>query len=423
MFLSILRQFVVLILGLAVFLNAYADDSFFDDDIVFDESEGELDEWSDDSDIFGEETSIEEKRLSWLDLGVTQKWGFNPASDYSTTKERTEITLGTSGSVSDSGYGEVELKATKFWPSDSNYSTEKSDLEVEKAFLQFSFDDWSTKIGKYTIGWGELEGGALDVVNPSGGLTDPSMIPQWFMSATRYFDTSDLSFFYNSNPEISKSKLLVLKNDTYDEFGVRYGMSSEGSDMAFYLGELIPNDALINLTDGLVYATPYQLIGFGMNKAFNEYLLKFDIAYKNNIQQNQTGKFIKVDRLDWDLAFDIQNDDRQWLISINSQYLLDFADDYLTPTALGGAVNAKRNNMNYMASVSDKFGDSDWTWGLSNVIASNNDLSLSSATLDWDINDQWQASFSGTYIDAKDNRAFAVLDDYQRVNLEIKYQY
>ena len=423
MFLSILRQFVVLILGLAVFLNANADDSFFDDDIVFDESDGELDEWSDDSDIFGEETSIKEKRLSWLDLGVTQKWGFNPASDYSTTKERTEITLGTSGSVSDSGYGEVELKATKFWPSDSNYSTEKSDLEVEKAFLQFSFDDWSTKIGKYTIGWGELEGGALDVVNPSGGLTNPSMIPQWFMSATRYFDTSDLSFFYNSNPEISKSKLLVLKNDTYDEFGVRYGLSSEGSDMAFYLGELIPNDALINLTDGLVYATPYQLIGFGMNKAFNEYLLKFDIAYKNNIQQNQSGKFIKVDRLDWDLAFDIQNDDRQWLISINSQYLLDFADDYLTPTALGGAVKAKRNNMNYMASVSDKFGDSDWTWGLSNVIASNNDLSLSSATLDWDINDQWQASFSGTYIDAKDNRAFAVLDDYQRVNLEIKYQY
>jgi hypothetical protein len=423
MFFSILRQFVVLILGLAVFLNAYADDSFFDDDIVFDESDGELDEWSDNSDIFGEENTIEEKGLSWLDLGVTQKWGFNPASDYSTLEERTEITLGTSGSVSDSGYGEVELEATKYWPSDSNYSTEKTDLEVEKAFLQFSFDDWSTKIGKYTIGWGELEGGALDVVNPSGGLTDPSMIPQWFMSATRYFDTSDLSFFYNSNPEISKSKLLVLKNDTYDEFGVRYGMSSEGSDMAFYLGELVPNDALINLTDGLVYAMPYQLIGFGMNKAFNEYLLKFDIAYKNNIQQNQTGKFIKVDRLDWDLAFDIQNDDRQWLISINSQYLLDFADDYLTPTAVGGAVKAKRNNMNYMASVSDKFGDSDWTWGLSNVIASNNDLSLSSATLDWDINDQWQASFSGTYIDAKDNRAFAVLDDYQRLNLEIKYQY
>ena len=423
MFNSFLRQFIFVILGFVFLLNVNADDSFFDDDTVFDESEGEFDEWSDDSDVFGEDADIEKKRLSWLDLGVTQKWGFNPASDYSTTKERTEVTLGTSGSVSDYGYGEVELKAIQYWPSDSNHSTKKNDLEVEKAFLQFSFEDWSTKIGKYTIGWGELEGGALDVVNPSGGLTDPSMLPQWFLSATRYFDNRDLSFFYNANPKISKSKLLVLKNDTYDEFGMRYGISSEGSDMAFYLGQLVPNDALINLTDGLVYATPYQLMGFGVNKAFNDYLLKFDIAYKNNIQQNRTGQFVKLDRIDWDLAFDIQNDDRQWLISINSQYLLDFADDYLTPSILGDGVSSKRNNMSYVASVSDKFGGSDWKWGLSNAISSNNDLNLSSVTLDWDINDLWQASFSGTYIDAKDNRAFAALDDYQRVNLEIKYQY
>ena len=95
-------------------------------------------------------------------------------------------------------------------------------------------------------------------------------------------------------------------------------MSSEGSDMALYLGQLVPNDALTNLTDGLVYATPYQLIGFGMNKAFDDFLLKFDIALKNNVQHNRTGQFIKVDRVDWDLAFDIQNDDRQWLSRVFS---------------------------------------------------------------------------------------------------------
>ena len=132
---SVLRQFIFVIFGFAFITSVAADDSFFDDD-VFDDSEVEFDEWSDDSDIFGEENTIDEKGLSWLDLGVTQKWGFNPASDYSTTKERTELIIGTSGSVSDSGYGEVEIKATKYWPSDSNYSTEKNDLEVEKAFLQ-----------------------------------------------------------------------------------------------------------------------------------------------------------------------------------------------------------------------------------------------------------------------------------------------
>ena len=399
--------------------SANADDSFFDDNVAFDDTE---EEWSDDSDIFGDESIDDEKSLAWLNLGVSQKWGFNPASSYSTTKERTELTLGTSGSVSNSGYGEVELKATKYWPSDSYYSTETSDIEFEKAFLQFSFNDWSSKIGRYTIGWGELEGGALDVVNPSGGLTDPKMISQWFLSATRYFDNSDLSIFYNTNPSITKSALITLKNDSYDEFGMRYGVSGEGSDIAFYAAQLVPNDALTNLSDGLVYATPYQLLGFGMNKAFDDYLLKFDIAYKHNLQHNRLGQFIKTDRIDWDLAFDIQKNDRTILLSINSQYLLDFYDDYLTPT-LVSSVSAKKNNMTYMSRINDKFGDSNWSWNASHSILSNNDLSLTTAGIDWDINDNWKASLGGVYADAKPNRALSILDEYQRLSLEVNFQY
>ena len=44
MFNSFLRQFIFVICGFAFLLNVNADDSFFDDDIVFDESEGEFDE-------------------------------------------------------------------------------------------------------------------------------------------------------------------------------------------------------------------------------------------------------------------------------------------------------------------------------------------------------------------------------------------
>ena len=115
--------FIYLMFGLVFNSVVYADDSFFDDEVVFEDSTQELDEWSDDSDIFGDESIDDEKSLAWLNLGVSQKWGFNPASSYSTTKERTELTLGTSGSVSESGYSEVELNATKYWPSDSYHST------------------------------------------------------------------------------------------------------------------------------------------------------------------------------------------------------------------------------------------------------------------------------------------------------------
>ena len=415
------KLIICVFFGISLSPLVSADDLLFEDEVLFEESSQEFDEWSDDSDLFGDEIK-NARPFAWLNIGVAQKWGFNPASDWSTTKERTELILGTTGSVSDAGYGELELKTTKYWPSDSYHSTKSSDIEIERAFLQFSFDKWSTKLGRYTIGWGELEGGALDVINPSGGLTDPSITSQWLMSATRYGDKSDISVFYNPNPKITNSTLLSLKDERHREFGLRYGINTEGSDMAFYAGQLIPNDALKNLTDDLAYASPYELLGFGMNKVFDDYLLKFDIAYKRNLRQNRLGQFIKADRVDWDLAFDIQNDDRQYLISINSQYWLDFFNDYLTPTLLG-SVSSEKNSMTYMANISDKFGDSDWSWNLSNIIAANNDLSLITAGLEWDISDNLNAKLNATRANAKLDRAFSLLDDYQRVNLEVKFQY
>lgn len=398
-----------------------AEDLLFEDEVLFEESSQEFNQWSDDSDLFGDEIK-NARPFAWLNIGVTQKWGFNSESDWGTTKERTELILGTTGPVSDAGYGELEIKSTKYWPSDSYHSTKSSDIEIERAFLQFSFDKWSTKLGRYTIGWGELEGGALDVINPSGGLTDPSITSQWLMNATRYGDKSDISVFYNPNPKITNSTLLPLKDERHREFGLRYGLNIEGSDMAFYAAQLIPNDALKNLTDDLAYASPYELLGFGMNKVFDDYLLKFDIAYKRNLRHNRSGQFIKADRVDWDLGFDIQKGDRQYLISINSQYWLDFFNDYLTPT-LVDSVSTERNSMTYMANISDKFGDSDWSWNLSNIIAANNDLSLITAGLEWDISDNLNVKLNATMANAKLDRAFSLLDDYQRVNLEVKFQY
>jgi len=415
------KLIICVFFGISLSPLVSADELLFEDEVLFEESSQEFDEWSDDSDLFGDEIK-NARPFAWLNIGVAQKWGFNPASDWSTTKERTELILGTTGSVSDAGYGELELKTTKYWPSDSYHSTKSSDIEIERAFLQFSFDKWSTKLGRYTIGWGELEGGALDVINPSGGLTDPAITSQWLMSATRYGDKNDISVFYNPNPKITNSTLLSLKDERHREFGLRYGLNTEGSDMAFYAAQLIPNDALKNLTDDLAYASPYELLGFGMNKVFDDYLLKFDIAYKRNLRHNRSGQFIKADRVDWDLAFDIQKGDRQYLISINSQYWLDFFNDYLTPT-LVDSVSTERNSMTYMANISDKFGDSDWSWNLSNIIAANNDLSLITAGLEWDISDSLNVKLNATMANAKLDRAFSLLDDYQRVNLEVKFQY
>ena len=92
---------VYLIFGMIFSQFVLAEDSFFDDEVLFEDSDQQLVEWSDESDLFSDEVIEDERPFSWLNLGITQKWGFNPASDWNTTKERTELTVGTSGSVSE----------------------------------------------------------------------------------------------------------------------------------------------------------------------------------------------------------------------------------------------------------------------------------------------------------------------------------
>ena len=44
-----------LIVGLLLNSAVYSEDSFFDDEVIFEDSDEGFDEWSDDSDIFGED--------------------------------------------------------------------------------------------------------------------------------------------------------------------------------------------------------------------------------------------------------------------------------------------------------------------------------------------------------------------------------
>ena len=56
----------------------------------------------------------------------------------------------------------------------------------------------------------EVEGGALDVINPSGSLFEFSQSTQWLFSATKYWDDCDLSIFYNPKSTIATSSGVAL---------------------------------------------------------------------------------------------------------------------------------------------------------------------------------------------------------------------
>jgi hypothetical protein len=184
----------------------------------------------------------------------------------------------------------------------------------------------------------------------------------------------------------------------------------------------VPNSALKDIANGDSKAHPYQLLGYSANQAVEGYLIKYDIAYKNNLKHNRSGSLVSVDRIDWGIALDRQKEDRQWLFTINSKHLVDYYSDFLTPT-LTQNVSTRRHNLSYSLSVNDTFDNSDYKWNILASSTSNGDMKLLSTGIDWDISDQWSSSINGTKIIASSDREFSILDGYERVGIELNYHY
>jgi len=413
--------FIFLICCFFISTTSIASDSLFKDELSFDSTEEELVSFSDSDDIF-EIGENNDKGSSGLGVKLSNKWSINPKDKWNTTKKRSELTLDVKGLLPESGYGELQITTKRYWPNDSQQSEEISNIEVDRAFVQFSSDNWSIKAGKYTIGWGEIEGGPIDVINPIEGVTEPSVESQWLINTTRYWDNSKLSFYYNHNPDITKINNITLNDDSSSEFGLRLDYKDNLGDNSVYLARLVPNSALKDIANGNSYAQPYQLLGYSANQSVGGYLIKYDFAYKSNLKHNRPSSLVNIDRIDWGIALDRQKEDRTWSFTLNSNYLLDYYSDFLTP-GLTQDVSTSRHNLSYSIGVNDTFENNGYKWNILASSVSNGDIKLISTGIDWDIDDNWSSLIKGTRVTASSDRAFSVLDNYERVAIELNYHF
>ena len=67
------KLIICVFLGVSLSSFVSADDLLFEDEVLFEEPSQEFDEWSDDSDLFGDEIK-NARPFAWLNIGVAQKW-------------------------------------------------------------------------------------------------------------------------------------------------------------------------------------------------------------------------------------------------------------------------------------------------------------------------------------------------------------
>jgi hypothetical protein len=368
-----------------------------------------------------------------LQLSVEHTLVVNPKASYQRTNHATDVRVSTEAPVGLLGYAQLEVKAIQYWQGDLNKPAmgDFSLLEVEQLVLQYSLAETSIKLGRYILSWGEVEGaGVLDVINPAPDLTSgaTAFTPQWLLSGHYYMPSAQVSAFMGLDPSVAAQPNVVLSTNVAKEWGVKYGHTGAGSDWAVYAAQMVPNSAVLDLasakaiTTGTASAKAYQLIGYSWNKAINDDLFKFDVAYKQGLENNlgYTG-LISANRLDAAVGLELNDGDQQWNATLTAQHWLNYKPTYLTPGL--PPVVSNQTDVRYSLGVEDSFYNDEYSWSLIHIGTPNGALRALMAELTWQPNDQWQSSLGYAAMTANNNTAYASLDGTQRLTFEVKLSY
>lgn len=423
------RLIALCLIVMFVGMPAQAGDNLLSDDLLNDNLLG--DDLYDGGDLFADDALLEESIIvaqnKPLQLSVEHTLTLNPQASYQRTNHSTDARLSSEAPVGLWGYGALELKAIQYWQGDTNKSVTGhfSLLEVERLVLQYSLADISIKFGRYIQSWGEVEGsGVLDVINPAPSLTssETGFTPQWLVSGSYYLPSAQVSWFVGLDPSVTELPSVVLTTSVAKEWGAKYGHTGAGSDWAIYTGYMVPNTPVRNLATAMASAKAYQLIGYSWNKAIDDDLVKFDVAYKRGLEHNlgYTG-LTANDRLDTALGLELNNGDRQWNASLTAQHWLNYQASYLTSALVPVASN--RTDVTYSLGVNDSFNNDEFNWSLTHIGTPDGALRALTGEIAWIPTDQWQSSLSCATMSAKSNTVYALLDGTQRLTFKAKFSY
>lgn len=437
---EVIKNFVALcLMGSLLNMPAHAGDDLLNDDLQSDELLGDdalgedwlSEDFDDGADLFADETfstqSIIVAQNKPLQLSVEHTLTVNPQSSYQRTRHATDLRLSTEAPVGLLGYAELEVKAMQYWQGDPKKPAtgDFSLVEVERLVLQYSLAETSIKLGRYIHSWGEVEGsGVLDVINPAPDLISGAtgFTPQWLLSGSYYMPSAQVSGFVGLGPSVTAPPGVVLTTNVAKEWGVKYGHTGAGSDWAAYVGRMVPNSPVLNLATATASAKAYQLIGYSWNKAIDDDLVKFDIAYKQGLEHNLGyAGLISANRLDMAVGLELNDGDRQWSATVTAQHWLNYQSSYLTPAI--SPVASNRTDVTYSLGVNDSFNNDVYSWSLMHMGTPNGAFRALTGALNWKPTDQWQSSLSYATMAAKNNSAYALLNGMQSLTFKARFSY
>ena len=163
------------------------------------------------------------------------------------------------------------------WAGNAAIANDNVKFDLTRIHLQNSAGDFSWKLGKYRIGWGEVEGApALDVINAglsfSGiGLSSDELPGQWFAGVDYFANDYTVSAFVGISPEVIHA--VPTTDTTGMEVGVKISVPIESGSVSLYAAQLVPQSGVVNLDSNTSHAASYTLAGISANRSFGPLLI------------------------------------------------------------------------------------------------------------------------------------------------------
>ncbi len=302
-------------------------------------------------------------------------------------------------------------------------------FNLHRLHLQNSSGDISWKLGKYRIGWGEVEGApVLDVINSalsidSVGLDSDELPGQWFLGADYFASFGTVSTFVGIAPEVEHGFFTPAATSDDYEIGLQTRFPISGGEVSLYGARLIPQAGEVDLGTSISHAAPYSLVGVSGNYTIGNVMLELDLAGKFGLQRSTLTNLVSDNRVDLALGFEYAaTNTMQVTGAITGQYYMDASQPYYVPVGIG-IMEFPQAGGSYMLGVTESLMNSKLSLGGNAIGSLDGSMNIYALSANYSVSDALKLSASAMMISADPTSIMMMSDGYRQVGFSARFYY
>ena len=297
-------------------------------------------------------------------------------------------------------------------------------FDLSRIHLQNSAGDLSWKLGKYRIGWGEIEGApVLDVVNGGLsfgdiGLSSDELPGQWFAGLDYFASAATFSGFVGVDLDVAHMMPAIESDEI--EVGAKAMIPINDGSVSLYAAQLLPQTGVVDLGAGTSHSVPFVLTGISANKSVGNVLLEFDLAGKFGLQRSTLTELSSQDRIDASIGFEFApTNTMQVTAAVAGQHWLEQTETYYE---LGGYV-ADQTTGNYIVGLSDTLMDGKLSVSANLLGTLDSTVGVTSLSATYSYSDAVKFGASAMWMDATAGTPFESMDGFTQYGLTSTFHF